>query len=153
MSAPTARTAMPAAARKRLRYAGAVALLVGASGLAACSADVLLWGADGAAVIRATDRLIEEASDGDASALVCPDMVLDLGDPGQWRGLSSEEPERFTPDYWPEQADRDPEWSINLSLPPDRVADGTVFPGDVFYREDDGALCVVDVVWSIVEYG
>ncbi|MDQ1076657.1 hypothetical protein QE406_002902 [Microbacterium testaceum] len=44
-----------------------------------------------------------------------------------------------------------PSWSINLSLPAGRVASGIEYPGDLFYREDDGGLCLVDVAWWTVQ--
>lgn len=131
----------------------AAVLLLCTVALGGCSVNTLLWGADGGAVIDAADQLIDAAASGDADALVCPDESPDLGTPAQWLGLSSEEPERFTAEYWPDQAPLDPTWNINLSLPEDRVADGEVFPGDVFYRGTDDSLCVVDVVWSTVDVG
>lgn len=32
----------------------------------------------------------------------------------------------------------------------DGATSDRVFPGDVFYRETDDGLCVLDVVWSTV---
>lgn len=43
-----------------------------------------------------------------------------------------------------------PSWSINLSLPADRVNPGEEYPGDVFYRNTDRGLCLVAVAWSCV---
>lgn len=141
--------------RLRRRLAGCAAavavIAISAGALSACSVDTLLWGADGGAVIEATDRLIDDAASGNAGALVCEGARPDLRSPEEWTGLSSEEPERFTAQYWPDQAPLEPTWNINLSLPPDSVADGEVFPGDVFYRREEDSLCVVDVVWSTVE--
>src|SRR5690606_6433172 len=113
--------------------------------LSACSADALIWGPDGARVIETTERLIDAAEAGDAAAFVCPDAEVDLGDPVDWDGLSAEEPEGFVADHWVEQATLDPVWSINLSLPPDRVEAGETYPGDVFYRDSDEGLCLVSV--------
>jgi hypothetical protein len=37
-------------------------------------------------------------------------------------------------------------WNNNLQLGGEGAMSGRVFPGDVFYRETDNGLCVVDVV-------
>lgn len=118
--------------------------------LAGCSVDTLIWGPDGAGVIQATEELIDAAAAGDADDLVCPGRELDLGDRERWEGLSAEEPERFVEGHWDEYAALDPAWSINLSLPAERVASGEEFPGDVFYRETDEGLCLVGIAWSTV---
>ncbi|MDN3496203.1 hypothetical protein QL996_09710 [Planococcus sp. APC 4015] len=137
----------------RTRAGRASVVLLLAAALCGCSVDTLLWGADGGAVIAATDQLIEAAASGDAESLICPGTRPDLGSPDRWQRLSSEEPERFTGEYWPDQAALEPTWNINLSLPGDRAVDGEVFPGDVFYRGEQDSLCVADVVWSTVDVG
>ena len=48
-------------------------------------------------------------------------------------------------------APHDPTWSINLSLPASRVIAGAQYPGDVFYPEVDGELCLVDIAWWTVQ--
>lgn len=118
--------------------------------LAGCSVDTLIWGAEGARVIQTTEQLIVAAAAGDGASFVCEGNEPDLGEPEDWVGLSAEEPERFVAEYWPDQASLDPAWSINLSLPADRVASGLEFPGDVFYQETSDGLCLVDVAWSTV---
>ncbi|GAA1937014.1 hypothetical protein GCM10009775_31270 [Microbacterium aoyamense] len=131
--------------------ATSIAIAVVATALCGCSVDTLIWGAEGAAVIDTTERLIDAAEAGDGGSLVCEDADPDLRDPADWSGLSAEEPEQFVADYWPDQAPLDPAWSINLSLPASRVASGVEFPGDVFYRESEEGLCLVAVAWSTVE--
>lgn len=134
---------------RRLLAASSVAI-VGVLG-AGCSVDSVVWGSDGAQVIETTERIIDAASEGNIDAYVCADSAPELRDSEDWKGLSAEEPERFTPEYWPEQAPLDPSWSINLSLPADRVNPGEEYPGDVFYRNTDGGLCLVAVAWWVVE--
>jgi hypothetical protein len=129
------------------------ATLTAASALAltGCSLDGLIWGPEGASVIDTTRELIDAAAAGDADSLVCEGRDLDLGSPSAWDGLSAEEPEPFVAEYWPEQVDLDPTWSINLSLPTGRVASGVEYPGNLFYRDDGGGLCLVDVAWWTVQ--
>lgn len=127
----------------------AVAMLTAV--LAGCSADTLIWGQDGSQVIETTERLIDAAAAGEGDAFICDGFAPELRAPGDWKGLSAEEPEQFVEEYWPEQARHDPEWSINLSLAEDRVAAGVQYPGDVFYRETEDGLCLVDVAWWTVE--
>ncbi|MBT2495151.1 hypothetical protein J7E45_05975 [Microbacterium sp. ISL-59] len=119
--------------------------------LSSCSMDTVIWGADGAGVIQTTEDLIDAAASGDADSYVCNGEEPELREPADWSGLSAEEPGDFVAEYWPDQALRDPDWTINLSLPEERVAGGEEFPGDVFYRETEDGLCLVDVVWSTVE--
>ncbi|WP_417563870.1 hypothetical protein [Microbacterium sp.] len=125
--------------------------LPAAIALSGCSVDTLLWGTDGAEVIKTTERLIEAAAAGDADQFVCTGHDMDLRATDVWAGLSAEEPERFVAKYWPDQAPLDPAWSINLSLPPDRVASGVEYPGDLFYRQAGDGLCLVDIAWASVE--
>ncbi|SIR90814.1 hypothetical protein SAMN05880568_1741 [Microbacterium sp. RURRCA19A] len=120
--------------------------------LASCSLDTIIWGPDGAAVIDTTNRVIAAASAGDATALVCAGAAPEMGAPEDWTGLAAEEPERLVGDHWPDQAALDAAWSINVSLPVDRVAGGTNAPGDLFFRDTDDGLCLVDVAWSTVEF-
>jgi hypothetical protein len=119
--------------------------------LTGCSVDAVIWGPDGAAVIQTTEDLIHAAAAGDAGAYVCEGHDPEFRTPADWEGLSAEEPERFVADYWPDQVVLDPAWNINLSLSEARVEGGLEFPGDVFYRETDNGLCLVEVVWSMVE--
>lgn len=128
----------------------AAALLAAAcaASLTGCSVDTLIWGGDGARVIETTESLIADLADGEASELVCADAQADLGTPTDWQGLSAGEPERFVPGYWDAQVPLDPQWSINLEGLPEGAAPGSVHPGDVFYRETDEGLCVIDVAWS-----
>lgn len=133
---------------RSLGVAAAASLAVALSG---CSIDALIWGADGAGVIETTEQLIDAAAAGDGASFVCEGCDPDLREPGDWEGLSAEEPEHFVADYWPDQVPLGPAWSINLSLPADRVASGVEYPGDVFYQETDDGLCLVDVAWWTVE--
>lgn len=79
------------------------------------------------------------------------DSAADLGESTDWVGLSAGEPERFVGGYWDEQVSLDPQWSINLENLPVGAVPGDTYPGDVFYRETDAGLCVVDVVWWTIE--
>lgn len=132
-----------------------VSSLIGAGALvtvaAGCSMDAVIWGSDGADVIEATEQLIHAAASGEADALTCDDGKADFGEPQDWEYLSAGEPERFHSEFWPEQALLDPSWNINLELGAEGVVSGQVFPGDVFYRETDDALCIVDIGWSTLE--
>lgn len=119
--------------------------------LSGCSVDTLIWGAECAVVIETTEELIAGAAAGNGASFVCADYDPDLREPEDWEGLSAEEPERFVAEYWPDQVRLDPAWSINLSLPADRVDAGVEYPGDVFYQETDDGLCLVDVAWWVVE--
>lgn len=134
---------------RRVAAVGAAACLTVV--LSACVPDALLWGADGAEVIRTTERLIDLAVAGDADSVVCEGHDPELGEPADWDGLSAEEPGRFVAEHWPDQAAHEPDWSINLSLGAERVTAGEQFPGDVFYRTTEDGLCLMDVVWSTVE--
>jgi hypothetical protein len=116
--------------------------------LAGCTFDSLIWGSDGAKVIEATEKLIADLAAGETSDLVCADSTADLGNPSDWSSLSAGEPEKFTGKYWKDQAALNPKWSINLEGLPEGAASGTTYPGDVFYREINGELCVIDVAWA-----
>lgn len=117
--------------------------------LAGCSIDVLIWGQDGAQVIQSTEKLVADLASGETSDLVCPDSTVELGTPADWSELSAGEPEKFAAQYWPGQAVLNPQWSINLEGLPEGAVPGSVYPGDVFFREtDDGGLCAVDVTWT-----
>jgi hypothetical protein len=119
--------------------------------LTGCSLDTVIWGTAGARVIETTDELIHAAASREQSALACVDTAADFGDPQDWEGLSAGEPEQFHAAYWKEQASLDPAWNINLELGVEVGASGHVFPNDVFYRETDEGLCVIDIAWSTVE--
>ena len=116
--------------------------------LSGCSVDTLIWGNDGAQVIQATENLIKDLASDGTSDLVCEDAEADLGTANDWEGRSAGEPERFVAEYWGEQVPLDPQWSINLERLPEGATPGDAFPGDVFYRETDDGLCVIDIVWS-----
>ena len=118
--------------------------------LSGCSVDTLIWGNDGAQVIQATENLIKDLASGGTSDLVCEDAEADLGTANDWEGRSAGEPERFVAEHWGEQVPLDPQWSINLERLPEGATPGDAFPGDVFYRETDDGLCVIDVAWSTV---
>ena len=132
----------------------AVAGLVTASAaiLAGCSVDTLIWGPDGAQVIMTTEDLIQDLESEETSDLVCQDAEVHLGDHDDWNGISVGEPERFVADFWKEQVPLDPQWNINLEGLPDGAVAGEEHPGDVFYRETDDGLCVIDVAWSTLIY-
>ncbi|WP_241961090.1 hypothetical protein [Homoserinimonas hongtaonis] len=120
--------------------------------LAGCSAaDLIIWGPEGASVIQTTEHLIEAAASAEADALACEDSVAEYREPENWSNpnLSAGEPERISR-FWQAQADLGATWSINLEAA--HVGVGDSIPGDVFYREDDGKLCVVDIAWSTVEF-
>jgi len=116
--------------------------------LSGCSVDTLIWGNDGAQVIQTTENLIKDLASGKTSDLICKDARADLGTQKDWEGRSAGEPERFVADYWDEQIPLDPQWSINLEGLPDGATPGDTFPGDVFFRETDNGLCVIDIAWS-----
>jgi hypothetical protein len=119
--------------------------------LSGCVAlDLVIWGPGGARVIATTEEVIDAASAGDFDSFACADSVADFGEPGDWQGLSAGEPERFVPEYHDDQVALDPAWSINLELGPEEPAPGLEFPGDVFYRETDDGLCVIDIGWATV---
>jgi len=123
-----------------------------AATLAGCSVDTLIWGPDGAQVITTTEDLIHDLESGETSDLVCEDSEADFGGPEDWDGLSAGEPERFTGDFWAEQVPLDPQWSINLEGLPANAVPGEEHPGDVFYRDTDDGLCVIDVAWATLIY-
>ena len=116
--------------------------------LTGCSIDALIWGNDGAQVIQTTENLLSDLASGETSDIVCTDSVADLGAPSDWAGLSEGEPEEFLAGYWIDQVALDPQWSINLEGLPEGAVPGSRYPGDVFYRETDDGLCVIDVTWS-----
>lgn len=116
--------------------------------LTGCSIDTLIWGNDGAQMIQTTEKLVSDLASGKTSDIVCTDSVANLGAPSDWAGLSAGEPEEFFAGYWVDQAALDPQWSINLEGLHEGAVPGTHFPGDVFYRETDDGLCVIDVAWS-----
>ncbi|PRA13979.1 hypothetical protein CQ010_05485 [Arthrobacter sp. MYb211] len=116
--------------------------------LTGCAVDSLIWGNDGAEVIRTTEQLVSDLASGETSGAVCEDSVADLGAPSDWSGLSAGEPEEFFAGHWVDQVALDPQWSINLEGLPEGAVPGTDYPGDVFYRETDDGLCVIDVSWS-----
>ncbi|SEB81867.1 hypothetical protein SAMN04489806_1858 [Paramicrobacterium humi] len=137
---------MEALRRAMLLCAAAVLVVL----LAGCSVNQVIWGRDGARVIETTERLIDAGVAGESASFACDDAVVDFRQPEDWRELYPGEPEKFSARYWREQAELDPAWSINVSLEQDRVAPGLEFPGDVFYRETDDGLCVVDIAWWTV---
>jgi hypothetical protein len=122
--------------------AGVVAAL-----LTGCSVDAMIWGNDGAHVIQTTERLVHDLAAGKTPDAICADSAADLGAASDWAGLSAGEPEKFVADYWDEQAALAPQWSINLEGLVDGATPGREYPGDVFYRETDDGLCVIDVAW------
>ena len=128
--------------------AGAFATL-----LTGCSVDAMIWGSDGAQVIQTTESLVRALAAGETSDLICADSAADLGAASDWAGLSAGEPEKFVGDYWEEQASLDPQWSINLEGLVDGATPGREYPGDVFYRESDEGLCVIDVAWWTLTAG
>ncbi len=117
-----------------------------------CSVDTLIWGSDGARVSTTTEDLIHDLESGETSDLLCEDSKADLGSPDDWSNLSAGEPGRFVADYWGEKVPLDPQWSINLEGLPDGAVPGEEHPGDVFYRDTDDGLCVIDVAWSTLIY-
>ncbi len=119
--------------------------------LTGCSLNTVIWGADGAEVIDATEKVIAAASAGDGATFVCAGAEPEMGGAADWAGLAPEEPERFVAEYWPEAAAMDPAWSINLSLPEDRITNGMHAPSDIFYQQANEGLCVVHVEWSTIE--
>lgn len=116
--------------------------------LSGCSIDSVIWGADGARVIQTTEALVDDMSSDESSNLICDESLAELGKATDWVGLSAGEPEHFVAKYWDEQAALDPQWSINLEGLPEGLTPGSTYPGDVFYRETDEGLCVIDIAWS-----
>lgn len=102
-------------------------------------------------MIQTTEKFVGDLASGKASDSVCTDSVSNLGVPSDWSGLSAGEPEKFFADYWEEQAKLNPQWNINLEGLPDGAVPGTRFPGDIFFRETEGGLCIIDVAWSTLE--
>lgn len=113
-----------------------------------CSADTLIWGSDGAHVIEVTERIVADLASGGGSELVCADSEANLGATEDWQGLAAGEPEQFVAAFWDEQVALDPQWSINLEGLPDGATPGDEIPGDLFYRQSDDGLCLIDVAWS-----
>ena len=128
--------------------ASALVALVLSTALTGCSIDSVIWGQDGARVIQTTEELVDAMAGGKPTDLICADSGAELGEPSDWLGLSAGEPERFSADYWDEQAPLDPQWNINLEGLPEGPTPGSTFPGDVFYRDTNEGLCVVDIAWS-----
>ena len=91
---------------------------------------------------------MNDLASGETSDLICDDSTAELGESSDWSGLSAGEPEEFVAKYRDEQAALDPQWSINLEGLPEGATPGSTFPGDVFYRETDDGLCVIDVAWT-----
>lgn len=116
--------------------------------LTGCSIDQAIWGTEGARVIQTTEDLIQDVAATGGSELLCADADVELGAPSDWESRSAGEPERFTGDHWAAQAPLDPQWSINLEGLPPGATPGSQHPGDVFYRETDDGLCVIDVAWA-----
>lgn len=107
--------------------------------------ESVIWGPDGAGAIQTTEELIDAMADGNPTDLICE---AELGGPSDWLGLSAGEPEHFFAEYCEEQAPLDPRWNINLEGVPEGLTPGSGFPGDVFYRETEDGLCVIDIAWS-----
>lgn len=117
--------------------------------LSGCSVvDTVIWGNDGAEVIQTTEKLIRDLGSGGTTDLICNDFDADLGTAADWAGRSAGEPEHFVSEYWEESVPLDPQWNINLEGRPDGTVPGDNFPGDIFYRETDDGLCMIDVAWS-----
>ncbi|WJL94686.1 hypothetical protein QSU92_11990 [Microbacterium sp. ET2] len=134
------------------RSVAAVGTITLALVLAGCSLDTVVWGPEGAAVIRQADRVIAAGASEDAAAVACDDSGADFGESADWRGLEPGEPERFDPGSWrSDPVPLDAEWIINLELDGSRVSEGLRFPGDVLFGEHDGELCVIDVLWSTID--
>ena len=119
--------------------------------LTGCSMDTLIWGAEGARVIETTETLIDDVADSGTSEILCDDSVAELGEANDWAQLSAGEPERFVPEFWEDQVALDPQWSINLEGLPPGAQPGDEIPGDVFYRETDSGLCVIDMIWPTLD--
>lgn len=117
--------------------------------LTGCSVvDEIVWGNDGAQVIQTSEKLIHDLASGGTSDLICEGAESDLGTAGDWEGRAAGEPEPFVARYWDEQIPLDPQWNINVEGRPDGATSGDEFPSDVFYRETEDGLCVIDVAWS-----
>lgn len=115
---------------------------------AGCSiVDEMIWGNDGAEVIRTTETLLADLASRGTSEILCDGFVGELGMPADWAGRGPGEPEPFAADFWEDQAALDPQWSINLEGHPEGLAVGETFPGDVFFREAETGLCAVDIAW------
>ncbi|GAA3946233.1 hypothetical protein [Microbacterium soli] len=113
--------------------------------------DTVVWGADGAEVIRITEDLIDDLSADGTTELICDGADVDLGAPADWSGRGAGEPER-TGAAAAEQDIPWAQWSINIELLPLGASVGDSFPGDVLYRQTDDGLCVDDVPWTTREH-
>ena len=120
--------------------------------MSGCSVDTVIWGSDGARVIQTTETVIDDLSSSGTTDLVCDDSRADLGTRSDWEGRSAGEPARFVAEYWDEQVELDPQWNINLEGLPDGASPGDKYPGDVFYRETDDGICVIDISWTTLIY-
>lgn len=129
----------------------AVLCVLGVTAVAGSGCTAMIWGADGARVIDATEQLIEDATPERETTLLCPDADVELGSETDRAGLSAGEPERFNPEYWEERVALDPQWNINLQGLPDGAESGDRIPGDLFFRMDEKGLCVIDVGWVTLE--
>lgn len=132
------------------------AATVAASSVAAlsgCSIDGVLWGAEGSRVIETTEQVIAGASSGEQSSFACADSVAVFGDAAAWDGLGAGEPEQHDPATSVDGPALDAAWRINLEGVSRAGLEGEAMPTDVFYRETDAGLCVVDVIWQTVDAG
>lgn len=131
------------------RFALAVLVTGCVTPLTACTlVDTVIWGSDGAQVIETTEDLIRDLASDEASDLICDDAEADLGTAEDWKGRTAGEPEQYVAEHWHAQAPLDPHWIINLEGRPEGSKPGDTFPGDIFYRETDDGLCVIDVAWA-----
>lgn len=112
-----------------------------------------MWGRDGARVIDATEQLIAAASSGGQHAHACGDSAADFGDADLWDGLGAGEPEQVDPATTLDAAGLDATWRINLEGAGIGETSGREVPTDVFYRETESGLCVVDVIWHTADVG
>ncbi len=117
-------------------------------GLAACSIDSAVWGAEGAAVRDAAQQFVK-ANIAGASPEVCESATADLGISSEWAGLEVGEPAKFAEEQWEAYKDLAPTWVINLSYAPSEGGvESKRIPSFLFFQGDRKNLCVVAVEWG-----
>lgn len=101
--------------RSRRLIAAAFASAAVTAALTGCSANLLIWGPEGARVVETTEQLIDAAAAGDPASFVCEGYEPEMREPTDWEGFSAEEPEEFVPEYWEQM---EPAYASNPGISP-----------------------------------